>query len=64
MKEYIDNSVFFGVFLSLLAYEAGILLKKKTGLVIFNPLLVAIVLVITFLLAFKIPYENYEAGSK
>ena len=64
MKEYIDNSVFFGVFLSLFAYEAGMLLKKKTGLVIFNPLLVAIVLVITFLLAFKIPYENYEAGSK
>lgn len=64
MKEFITNSVFFGVFLSLFAYEIGMFLRKKTGLVICNPLLISIVFVILFLLVFKIPYEDYNTGSK
>ena len=64
MQDFITNSIFFGVFLSLFAYEIGMFLKKKTGLVICNPLLVSIIIVIVFLLAFKIPYAEYSKGSQ
>ena len=42
MKEIFADSVFFSVVVSLLGYELGVFLKKKTGLSIFNPLLIAI----------------------
>lgn len=64
MKDVIGNSVYFGVALSLLAYIAGIMLKKKFKLSILNPLLVSIVLVILFLAMFRIDYESYNQGGK
>jgi predicted murein hydrolase (TIGR00659 family) len=64
MKEIISNSTFFGVFISLLAYEAGVQLKKKWKLAIFNPLLVSIVLVMVFLLVFHIDYDSYNQGAQ
>ncbi len=64
MKEVIGNSVYFGVSLSLLAYIAGIILKKKFKLSILNPLLVSIVLVILFLVILDIDYESYNQGGK
>ena len=42
MTNFIENSVFLGAVLSLVAYEAGMLLKRKFKLAIFNPLLIAI----------------------
>ena len=41
MRELLTDSVFFGVTLSIVAYLLGDILKKKTGLGIFNPLLVS-----------------------
>ena len=38
MTNMLCESAFFGVVISLLAYELGMLLKKKFGLPIFNPL--------------------------
>ncbi len=64
MKEIIGNSVYFGVALSLLAYIAGIWLKKRLKLSILNPLLVSIVLVILFLVIFDVDYESYNQGGK
>lgn len=64
MKDLYIESVFIGVLLSVGAYEAGVLLKKKLKLAIFNPLLVAIIAVVIFLLAFDIDYEVYEEGAK
>ncbi|HAQ40360.1 MAG TPA: hypothetical protein DCM73_05700 [Clostridiales bacterium] len=64
MKEVMSNSVYFGVAVSLLAYIAGIQLKKKFKLSILNPLLVSIVLVIAFLITFDIDYESYSHGGK
>ena len=29
MKDILNNSMFFGVLVSILAYEVGVLLKKK-----------------------------------
>ncbi len=49
---------------AFLAYELGMLLKKKFGLPIFNPLLISIAVVIVFLAVFDIDYQNYNDGAK
>ena len=68
MKEQINiffqNSMFAGVTLSLLAYIAGSLLKKKFKLGVFNPLLISIVISIGVLVAGDIDYEVYNEGAK
>ena len=62
MMQEILSSPFFGIWLSIAAFGIGVKLQKKTGLVICNPLIVAIALVSATLLILKIPYESYEAG--
>ena len=62
--EFLENSVFFGVIISLGAYGVGMFLKKKTGLAVFNPLLIAVAIVIAFLAVTKIDYQKYYAGAK
>lgn len=62
MMQEILASPFFGIWLSIAAFGIGVKLQKKTGLVICNPLIVAIALVSATLLSLKIPYESYEAG--
>jgi putative effector of murein hydrolase len=52
----------FGICLSVVAYSLGVYLQKKTGLVIFNGLLVAGVIIIALLLALDIPFEAYNVG--
>lgn len=64
MNEFMGNSLFFGVGISLLGYEIGLLLKKKWKQAIFNPLLVSIVFVIGVLSLFDVQYETYEEGAK
>ena len=64
MTNMLCESAFFGVVISLLAYELGMLLKKKFGLPIFNPLLISIAVVIVFLAVFDINYQNYNDGAK
>ena len=56
------SSPFFGIALSVAAFSIGVWIQKKTGLVICNPLIIAIVLVSGVLLLFKIPYESYNEG--
>ena len=64
MIEFIENSVFFGAFISLGAYEIGLLMKRKFKLAIFNPLLISIFCVIGVLMILGIDYESYEEGGK
>ena len=64
MKEMLGNSVFFGVMVSILAYELGALLKKKLKFAVCNPLLIAIVAVILILAVFRVDYERYEQGAQ
>ena len=52
----------FGICLSVAAYALGVYLQKKTGLVIFNGLLVAGVTIIVLLLVLDIPFEAYNVG--
>ncbi|MBQ6845864.1 MAG: LrgB family protein [Oscillospiraceae bacterium] len=64
MAEFFETTVFFGVLISLASYGLGMVLKKKLRLAIFNPLLVAIALVVVFLLVFDMDYETYQGSAK
>ena len=55
-------SPFFGISLSVIAFWVGVRIQKKTGLVLCNPLLIAIVLVSAVLLVCRIPYASYNQG--
>lgn len=61
MKDIISSPV-FGVFISLVAYKIGEAVKSKFKLAIFNPLLIAIIVLIAFLSVFNISYEDYNKG--
>lgn len=64
INEVLSESLFFGMILSLLAYKIGFEIQKKYKKVFLNPLLIAIVLVIVFLLITGISYETYQYGAK
>ncbi|MBQ2986161.1 MAG: LrgB family protein [Tyzzerella sp.] len=64
MNNLFLNSTTLGVVISLLAYQFGMFLKNKTRKAFVNPLLISIVLVILFLLAFDIDYESYNQSAK
>ena len=62
MLDTILSSTFFGLTLSAAAWCIGCWAQKKTGLLLCNPLLVAVALVIAVLAVFRIPYAAYAAG--
>ena len=64
MSELMGDSLFFGVVVSVLAYQAGLWIKRKWKLAVFNPLLISIFLVIVVLLIFDVDYERYNEGAK
>ena len=64
MTDFLEASVFFGLFLSFLSYGAGVYLKRKFKLSIFNPLLISIILTILVLVIFRVDYEVYYDGAK
>lgn len=64
MFNFLENSAFFGVAISVVSYGIGILLKKKFKLAVLNPLLISIVTTIAFLALTGISYEKYDEGAK
>lgn len=64
IREAVSQSIFFGVFITLVSYGIGVCLKRRLKLPIFNPLLIAILLVILLLRLFRIDYAAYEDGAK
>lgn len=64
MQEALMNSVFFGVVISLICYEIGLWVKKKIKVALANPLLIAVLIIVAFLLIFDIDYEVYNKGAK
>ena len=61
MYNVFDTEI-FGVILTILFFNIGIYIQKKTNKPIFNPLLIAILGIILFLSKTKIPYESYKLG--
>ncbi|MBR5500570.1 MAG: LrgB family protein [Clostridia bacterium] len=63
MREFLIESVYFGVLLSLATYGFGMFVKKKLKLAIFNPTLISIGIIIAILLIFNIDYQTYYQGA-
>ncbi len=64
MQEYLSNSIFFGVFLTIFVYQLAMVLQRKTKLTLLSPLLVSMIVIILFLTVTGIPYETYEQGAR
>ena len=64
MMSILTDNILFGVVLSLIAFEIGLFVYKKTKFPLFNPLLIAIALVIGFLVIFDIDYDLYNEGAQ
>jgi predicted murein hydrolase (TIGR00659 family) len=63
MKEIL-RSPLFGVMISLIAFEIGLFINKKTRKSFLNPLLIAIVIVILALKIFDISLQDYNKGGQ
>lgn len=61
---FFEDSVFFGMIVSVATYGLGSLLHKKFKLAIFNPLLISVILVIVILAVSHIDYDVYYSGAK
>lgn len=64
MNEFMQDSAFAGVTISLLTYMLGMYLKKRFRSGLLNPLLLSIAVSIVVLLAAHIDYDAYNAGAK
>lgn len=64
MSEFLSNSAYFGVLISLASYGLGALLKKRFKSPLINPLLISIILTIPSLLLLHIDYGSYCEGAK
>jgi len=62
MIEEILKSPIFGITLTFIAFEIGLYVQNRTKSFVANPL--AIILIIIFLIHFKIPYQDYNEGGK
>lgn len=63
MNDLFLNSAMAGVTLSLVVYMLGCWLKKRTGLALFNPLLLSIIVTILVLIVGKVDYDTYNEGA-
>ena len=63
MKEFLTQSAFFGVFLSLITFQIGIFVRKKTKISFLTPLVTATAIVIVVLVVAGIDYEEYKAST-
>lgn len=60
----ITSHPLFGIILTLGTFEIGKRIYNRYRLPILNPILIAILLIVGVLMAFKIPLDSYESGSK
>ena len=63
MSAWTDSEL-FGIVLSILAFALGVFLNKKTKLPLFNPLLVAVTVIIALLTLLRIPLDHYRKGAQ
>ena len=52
----------FGILLSLIAFEIGVFLNRKTKISLVQPILIALIFILIFLSITGISYENYKIG--
>lgn len=64
VSDIIALSATFGVVISIIGYGLGVLIRNKTGIGIFNPLLISIIFVMVILSVFHIDYRDYNSSAK
>ena len=64
MKEIVQNSLFFGVAISIGTYLLASRIRKRWNFFLFNPLLLSITATIVTLLITGIDYTNYNNSAK
>lgn len=52
----------FGILLTILAFEIGLLISRKTGIALFNPLLISILLIIGFMQVTGLSLAKFNRG--
>lgn len=57
------NTPIFGIVVTIIFFNIGLYIQRKTKSALMNPLLIAIVGIILFLNITKIPYESYKKGA-
>lgn len=62
MNLFFENDVFI-VTLTFVAFFTAKKIQEKTRIILLNPILVAIIMIISFLFLFKIDFEVYHKGS-
>ena len=63
MVEFLSGISLFPLVLTLGAFQVGKFFQTKWKSPIFNPILIAVILVIPVLLLTKVPYETYKKGT-
>ena len=64
MNEFLSQSGYWALLLTVAAYQLGLFLNKKTKSAIFHPIVVASVIIVPVLLLAGIPNETYQEGMK
>ena len=64
LRTFLNDSAFFYVFLTLITYGFGVMLKNKFKHPVFNPLLISTALCIAVILIFKLDAAKYKQGTK
>ncbi|EJO5346340.1 LrgB family protein [Clostridium botulinum] len=62
MIQELLNSPIFGILLSIIGFEIGLYIYRKTKIALFNPLLICIALIVCILLSFNIKLDYFDKG--
>lgn len=52
----------FGILLTIIAFEFGLYVQKRTKLIFMNPLMIAVIVIMLILVLFQIDLEAYQKG--
>lgn len=63
MKELITGSIFFGIALTLVAFQLGLAINKRFRISALNPLLLSIIIVICVISFGKLDLDKYQKGA-
>ena len=64
MKELFASASYAGAALTMIAFFTGSLIKDKFKSQLFNPILMAMIIIISFLTVTGIDYDTYNSGAK
>ena len=64
MDSLMQNSAYFGFFITLMGYWCAVQVGKRMRSTLCNPLLLSIIFIIAFLKLTNISYDSYDNGAK